>query len=175
MDKKIIDDMGPYDCLLSYSGFYEKGDKISLLCWGKYWDDCDETNSIGIPIIISLIDSGRIKGTVYVEGMSQEYGVDAYDLKNKDYNSFPCEVIPFDEKAKSIINRADKISSEYDNIICIVKDDPRYSLSEKEYSTTSIVVKGKEKQYVINIAYPEDKEFSIKPNEFIKKLKKTNN
>ncbi len=124
--------------------------------FGQYWDDFEETASIGIQIVQALMEKGRIKGSTYIEAMLTEKGVPVLDLRDNNIENYSCEINQANGTlmvAYSYLQYVNKdIANKYDNIVCVVRDDPRYSHSGKDFITTSVIVNfKKEAPLIVNI------------------------
>lgn len=145
--------------------------------YGIYWNQCDELASIGEKIAGKLLESEIIKGNTYVQMMSAEYKVPIEFLDSKYYGPMAeCEYKvlkgrELEEKRKEYLHYIkDDISNNYNNLIFVVKDEPRYSNSKKNHSTINIIIISKDTSYLIKVAYQNYKEFDTKPEQIVKRL-----
>lgn len=149
--------------------------------FGYYWDDFEETWDIGEKVIKDMIMNGGIKGSTYIEVMATEYGVPVIDLTNEDFEDFTCESYQVKDKKllqfikDNYVRRIDKhVYENYDNVVCVVRDDPQYSHTDKNYVTSTVIINPKKDPYIINIGYPREKNVSIQDDQekILKKVMK---
>lgn len=144
--------------------------------WGKYWDDFEDSFSIGVNIIIDLICQERIKGTTYIETLLSENSIPSYRMQQDSCKDLIYEFISINntnlEKVKeAYLEWIDKDEAKkYDNIVCVVRDNPKYTHSEKDYVTTTVIFCSKENSFIVNIGYPMEKEYEIDSTNIAKKL-----
>jgi len=132
-----------------------------------WWDECEETVSIGEDLAIELIKKENFIGKTYIDVMSSEYGIPVIDLTKKEVKDLEYEIIPVkdEELLKKVKGYSrwfntfpldnDTKEEDFDNFIYIIRDDPTYSDSNKTYTTTTIVIDKKESiPIIINIKHP---------------------
>ncbi len=146
-------------------------------CYGYYWDDFEETYSINEEIVKKLIQEGTIKGSTYIEMMLSECGIQPYELRDDIVDEFECsfhliEEEKEQEKANWYFKLIDKeIVNKYDNIVCIVKDNPNYTHSKTDHITSTAIVKLKKGYtFIIDICYPTKRDYSTITQEDVKKV-----
>ena len=147
--------------------------------WSPWPEDAD-TYSLGEQVITELIYSDQIKGKSYIQVMSTELGVNAFDYNQELESDIDFDLVSINtpelEKVKDYYMSRISIKdlSRYDNIICVIEDDPNYSGSGKEYKTNTILITSKDKSYIINIAFSREKSY-LSPEEereIVKKITK---
>ena len=165
--------------------------------YGMYWPVDADIYSIGVEFIMNLLYEEKIKGSTYIEVMSTEFGIETYGIYNlfcKDAlnalkyinyveiidSEHNIEAKPIDNIELEFIKNTyiNKINSnkldEYDNVICVIEDEPPYS--ENNCSTTTIMFISNSKNFIINFAYPQknkyDISYDINEDDLIKKIKK---
>lgn len=147
--------------------------------WSPWPEDAD-TYSLGEQVITELIYSDQIKGKSYIQVMSTELGVNAFDYNQELESDIDFDLVSINtpelEKVKDYYMSRISIKdlSRYDNIICVIEDDPNYSGSGKEYKTNTILITSKDKSYIINIAFSREKSY-LSPeeeSEIVKKITK---
>ena len=160
----------------------EIADNECITCFGIYWDDCDDMGSIGLDIVDEMIKQGKIKGSTYIEVMSTEFGVKHIELSNKDFEDIGYEYTKVDkEETKEVIRKylkyIDKRNiDEYDNIICVIKDDPYYSNSGNDFVTTSVIVNSKNNDsFIVNVGLPQEHDFTKRDENEEKIMQKIKN
>ena len=145
------------------------------------WPDDADTDALGVSVVEKLINNKQIEGKSYVQVMSTEYNVSTYDFNHEIENDIDFDLIPINtpelEKLKEYYMSKISIKdiTKYDNIICIVEDDPNYSNSNKKYNTNTIIVSSKDKSYIINIGFTKEKYYNMSSDEeceFVKKIEK---
>ena len=131
-----------------------------------WWDECEETVSIGEDLALELIKKERITGKTYIDVMSSEFGIPVIDLTEKEVKDLEYEIIPVkDEKLLKKVEDyfswfktfpfSNKKIEDFDNFVFVIRDDPTYSNSNKPYTTTTIVINKKESTpIIINIKHP---------------------
>lgn len=148
--------------------------------WGIYWPVDADSYSIGVEFIMNLLYEEKIKGSTYIEVMSTEFGIQTYGIHNQFCKDVIYEVKPIDNSELEFIKKSyiNKINSnkldEYDNVICVIEDEPPYP--ENNCITTTIIFISNNKNFIINFAYPKknkyDISYDINEDELIKKIKK---
>lgn len=144
--------------------------------WSPWPEDAD-TYSLGEQVITELIYSDQIKGKSYIQVMSTELGVNAFDYNQELESDIDFDLVSINtpelEKVKDYYMSRISIKdlSRYDNIICVIEDDPNYSGSGKEYKTNTILITSKDKSYIINIAFSREKSY-LSPEEESEMVKK---
>lgn len=150
-----------------------------------YWDECEETVSIGEDLALALIKKGFFTGKTYLDVMSTEFTRQVIDLNEKEIKDLEYEVIPVrDEKLLETVKEFykyfntfpfdNKGMEDFDNFIFVIKDDPTYSYSNKPYTTTTVIIDRKEAiPIIINIKHPIGMERDgLKLGEYDEKAKK---
>ena len=60
-----------------------------------WWDECEETVSIGEDLAIELIKKENFIGKTYIDVMSSEYGIPVIDLTEKEVKDLAYEINDF--------------------------------------------------------------------------------
>lgn len=143
--------------------------------YGIYWNPTDELRSVGSYISSRLLENEIINGDTYIEMMSAEYKVPIEFLEKKYYGpTVECEYKvlegkELEEKKKIYLPYLNEdIPDKFNNIIIVVKDEPKYSNSKKTHSTINIIIFSKNTSYLIKVAYQNFKDFDINPEQIIK-------
>lgn len=147
--------------------------------WSPWPFDAD-TYAFGCNIVMEMIINEQLTGKSYIQVMSTELGVNAFDYNQELDSDIDFDLVSINtpelEKVKDYYMSRISIKdlSRYDNIICVIEDDPNYSGSGKEYKTNTILITSKDKSYIINIAFSREKSY-LSPeeeSEIVKKITK---
>ena len=155
----------------------EVANNESIIHFGIYWDECEELYSIGLDIIEEMMKQGKIKGPTYTEVMSTEYGPKHIELSNKNFEDIGYEYTKINDEetlkvARKYLEYINKETiDEYDNLICIIEDNPNYSHSGNDFITTTVIVNSKNNDsYIINVGYGEKYDYATE-DKIVQKIK----
>ena len=152
-----------------------RGNEDFHVSWGPYWSMYDECDCIGVDIAKKLLENGIIKGSTYVEAMQTESGGKILELDNPDFEDYTCEVSLFDNEEKEklkdhYLKIISKNNNNYDNHICVILDAPYFEYSDSKYYTITIVVIGKDREFIVNLGCTNNMYYNIEAEEVVKKL-----
>lgn len=165
-----MDDM--YQTLLINGNF--------VVRYGRYWDEYEDMFSPGLAFVENMIKKGSFKGKTYIECMLSEKDVPIIKHDSELTVSMEYTVYPINDFYTKCLEKTYleymgyddfKLNNDYDNIICIVDDNPFYSHSKRNFYSSTILIVNSQKSYIIDFVYKEDK-INFNVEELSDKVKK---